>query len=199
MAKVEELEKALADMTAKLADATAEIETLRQQGKGTAPDPLAKADDAVREHVEQLQKAREEEAARSAALAKRVEKMEAERDRTLYVAKAASFPGMGEADDFGPVLAKIAKALTAEEFDGFAERLRGLHAQVAEGAMFQEIGAGGAAGAEGDAWAKIEAMATEMIGKAAGGMTFEAAVAKVLETPAGQALHRDYRNAQEGR
>lgn len=197
MAKVEELEKQVADLTAKLADATAENETLRQQGeKGTAPDPLAKADPAVRARVEELEKARQAEAARNEELAARVAKMEADRDRTLYVAKAAAFPGMGKADDFGPTLGKIAKALTGDEFAAFEQALRAMHEQLATGDLFKAVG-GDVAGGDNTAWGQLEKMASDLVtaGKA---RSFAAAMTQVLETPVGVQLHKQYRAEQEG-
>lgn len=179
-AKVAELEAQVAEIT-KRADA-AEAKLAEADAPADPPDPIAKADPAVRELIAKL----EDRAEKSEA---RVSKMEEERARTEYIAKAQEFsPIMGPADDFGPTLRKIAGVLTDEEMHEFTKRLRSMVEVGKTSAVFKELGVDG----EPDEGDKYDQMRKRAVA-AYPDDTPETAVTKYLKTDEGRQWYKSAR------
>ena len=158
-------------------------------------------DEVVRKQVVDLQKQVETaEAARKAAeatatdLAKKLDgqaaaiaKMQTERRNTEFVAKARTIPAFGKAEEFGPILAKIEGALTAEEYGKVETRFKAINDQLGASELLREIGGGG--GDEpASATAKLDALAK--VHQKEKGVTYEAAYAVVIKSAEGSALFR---------
>src|SRR5258708_21355636 len=125
--------------------------------KDGKPDPLAKMGADSRAAVTKA-------LADAAAANERVSKLEEERDREVYIRKAGAYELIAKADEFGPVLRKIAKALTPEEFKFLEGRLGAVQEQLKTSKLFTEAGVGG--GDAGSAEEKLNTPAVE-INKAA--------------------------------
>ena len=92
-----------------------------------------------------LQKRLDETTAANAALAERVEKMEAKQRRDRYIQKAALYKHIPGAlpEDFGPILAKIDGVLNEAEREKFDKVLGATEAALRQAAIFQEFGRSG--------------------------------------------------------
>lgn len=165
------------------------------------PENEPVVDEEVRKQVVDLQKKVDEaESARKAAettatdLSKKLDdqaaaiaKMQGEKRVAEFVAKARTLPVMGAAETFGPILAKIEGALTAEEYTVFEKQLIAINTQAGVSDLLKELGGGG--GDEGHgAEDKLNALAKAH--QKEKGVTFEAAYAEVIKSAEGSALFR---------
>lgn len=176
----EDTKKQIADLTKRAETAEAELKALKD--KEQKPDPLAKLDDSAKAVVAKAM-------ADAAAANERVAKLEDERERETFIHKAAAYKLFAKADDFGPVLRKIAKALSAEEFKFLETRLAAVEKQLATGKLFAETGLAGAE--DGSPVEKLNALAVE-IRKSDPKLTKEQAYAQALKTPEGEALYAEH-------
>ena len=160
----------------------------------TMPDPKVTEELAkVQTEAADLKKRLDAAEAKAKDADERVAKMEDERLRGVFIAKAQEFKNLPGAnpDDFGPILRKGYAVWSPEEQVKVETILRGAVKVAEDSALFQELGAGpGSAG--GDAYAKLTAKANALIEKSANPLTFEQAFAKVSETPEGRKLLQDY-------
>lgn len=130
----------------KLSDKVTELE-----GK-LNPPALAPLPADVQKRIDETEK-------RANDLAEQVQKMQDQRENETFIAKAK---GLGlAADDFGPVLRKISKALTAEEMAKLETVIKALQAQAKEAGLYKEIGRGGA-GAATETEAKVRELEKEV-------------------------------------
>ncbi|MFW6080129.1 MAG: hypothetical protein ACODAE_10940, partial [Gemmatimonadota bacterium] len=117
---------------------------------------------------------------RADATEERLSAMEARRERERFVTKAASLTHLPNwsADDIGPVLQKVAAALSEDEFEALEKALRAADGALAEAALYAEVGSGGGGAASVDE--KVEARAAELR-KADPSLSREKAIAKVYD------------------
>lgn len=120
-----------------------------------------------------------EEVSKANARAEEAERIaKSERDLRLtreYIAKAADYNVGVSPDVLGPVLMRAAEALSYDDCAVIAKAL-----ESASDAAFQEIGFSGMAD-NNDVFARASAVADELIGKSADGVSKAAATAKVFE------------------
>lgn len=177
MTDKERLEQMQAERDAFQKRAEAAEAKVAELTKEPDPDPVAKADPVVKAEIE---KARQEAAEAKAEIAKMREQSEIRE----YVAKAAAFPGLGEPPAVGPVLRKIARALTDEEYAAFDQSLTALHKQAEP--LFREFGKSGdtdAATPED----RLDRLAKAAVAKSEGKLTYEQAYANAALSPEGRA------------
>lgn len=127
-----------------------------------------------------------------AKLNDRVTQLADERERDTYIAKAQSLGLPG--DDWGTLLRKAEKDMTAEERKTFGEKLAGLAKIAKDSVLFREVGGNGAG--EGDTWGKIEKLADGIVAKSSGAVSKQQAIADALKTPEGKALYTEYLKEQ---
>lgn len=82
-------------------------------------------------------------------------------------------------------------------FDRTMAIMKAADAQMAESALYRNMGSGRDASGEGSAWAQIEAQADSMVEKSTTGMTKEAAIDRVLQNPKNNKLVKQYRAEQQ--
>lgn len=123
----------------KLSDKVKELE-----GKLNPPAPAPLPAD-VQKRIDETEK-------RAKDAEERVQKLEDQRENETYMAKAKALDL--NQDDFGPILRKMAKALTAEEMKTVETTFRGLAEQARQAGLFKEIGRGGT-GAATEVEAKV--------------------------------------------
>ena len=155
---------------------------------------VAKALAEAKAEAESVKKALADAQAEAKAAREAVAKMEDDRPRQIYIAKAkelTDLPGVNP-DDFGPLLRKAHAGMTPEEQGKFDAVLRGAVKVAQDSLLFRELNpATGTAG--GDAYAKLTAKANALIEKSAVPQpTFEQAFAKVSDTADGRKLLEEY-------
>ena len=179
-AKITDLEKKLQEKEETLGELSKKVEELEKGAKGGdngagsgEEDVLKSLPEAVRKMVEDSQKRAEE--------AEKVAKMVQEKAlNEEYIAKAKGFQNLSlKAEDFGPVLKRVA-AIGAEDYAKIEAVLKAADEMISKNnLLMKEIGSSsGQTG--GDAWAKIEAKAQEIVTKSTDGLTKEQAITKVL-------------------
>lgn len=176
MAKHEDEIAALTKRAETAEHALAELKT-----KTEKPDPLAKAAPEVKEAIAKAM-------AEAAEAKEQVTKLQDERDRDTFIRKAAAYGRIMKADDFGPILRKVAKALTSEEFTALETRLRAVQKQLETNVMFREAGLDG--GEAATSIQKLDGIAAE-IRKRDPKLSHEQAYAQALDTPEGKALYAE--------
>lgn len=130
------------------------------------PDTVSKADvEALTKRMEEIQKAADERIAKAEADAKanaeKVEKMQEDARVAGFVKRAAEFRSLPiKAAEFGPLMAKIAKALDEKEFAEFERVLSAANEVARVGGVLKEIGSGAAP--EGSAEAEVNAQIAEL-------------------------------------
>lgn len=137
----------------------------------------AAAEAVTKADLETLQKRAEDAEKRAVDADARVAKLEESREIGEYITKAQVFkdlPGFTAAD-FGPVLRKVAHAVSPEEYSKLEGVLKGAAEAIRSGALFQEIGNAGPA--DGSAEAQLAKSADELR-KADPQLTVEQALAK---------------------
>ncbi len=116
------------------------------------------------------------------------------REHQEFAKRAEQYPHIGKADDVAEIL-KQAYGVSEEYGKKLEETFRASNEQVAKGALFSEFGRSGGTGNSGNAVAKAETLATEMVQKNSG-MTKEQALAKVwAEHPELYAEYEQEQNA----
>lgn len=120
------------------------------------------ADPIVAKAIEDMQKRlgdAEKRASDAEALAKRLDD---EKQNRTYVEKASNLrhlPGV-TADDFGPVLRKVAGALDEDTFAKFEQTLKAANEAIHTGSLFKEIGSG--SGVASGVMAEVAGLVTEI-------------------------------------
>lgn len=204
-ARITELEKGKKAADDKVVALTADIEKL----KGTVAEKdaeIAKAKSGGKSEAEQDEeflkslapavRARiEKERKEAAEVRAKVEKMEAEKEEGVAIAKAKTL-GFGDAAKIGPALARIEKGKgTADDAKAVNEALAQAAGMLKAGgkvvAMTKAIGADIPQNEDSDPEALLKAKATE-IQKANAGMTYEAAYSKAVD--ANPVLYQEYMN-----
>jgi len=189
-AHVEALEKQVQDLSAQVA----------KLKDDPPPDPVEKAKDADPElaaRLEAIEKQAAQDRKDAEAARSEIAKMQAERERELYITKARSLQAFGPADDFGGTLQKIAKAIDPEEFEKLEQKFRSLNEIARQSALFKELGTDGGTDTK-SAWEKIEAGARGLIEKADQPLSLPEAVDRFLKTDAGKALYTEYQHETQG-
>jgi len=113
--------------------------------------------------------------------------------QTVYVGKAAAFKGLPvKADDDWSVLRAIDAIPDEKARKRVWELLRAGDAAMTTGVLKQVGSDAPASIAGGDAWAKIEAGAKDLVAKSAGKVSDADGVTKFMETPDGKRLYAEY-------
>lgn len=151
-----------------------------------AIDPVIKA--AIKKAQDEAEKARKEAAAAREEVAKATE----EREQSEFIGKAEKLPSFGRAREFGPILHKISKALTADEWKVFWTRLNSADHALRVSKAFDELGL--SASDEGEPNERLTAMAQDLVKQSVAKgadkkMSFEQAYTQVLATPEGRELY----------
>ena len=156
---------------------------------GVTPEQVAEVEKRLTADFEkrlnaeiELRKAAEKTATDNATA---IAKIREESRTREFIAKAQVTPEWGKGDEFGPVLAKIEAALTADEFKAFDAKRLAIHKQLEQSALLTELGVQG----ETDA-ASPEAK-LDMLAKARmkdHDETYAAAYAAVCKTADGSVL-----------
>jgi hypothetical protein len=157
------------------------------------------ADAVAKQHADELAERERKLAERETEIAKRdaeIAKLKDAEEAKEYIAKAAKLPGFGKAENFGPILQKIAKALTAEEFAAFSQQLAGAQGQIQASKLFAELGVGGEP-EQADPLAKLDTMAKHMVAKSEGKLTFAQAYTAAVQTPEGQTLYAAHQSGRK--
>jgi len=160
------------------------------------PDPREAHDEVQKQALAQLAeitKVLEQTREEKKALAVRLEKIEDDKERDQFIAKAREFDGIPgvTADDFASLLRKMYAPLTAEERTKVDAMFRSAASTIKTSTLFSEIGVGGAAASLASAYGKLERMVDQEIQKD-GKLSRAQAMAHVLKTPEGKRLYRDY-------
>lgn len=159
---------------------------------------LAAVPEEMRSFVELVHKGHVDAVAKATKLQGELDAERGKRETQEFIAKAAKFDKLSvKAEELGPILLKISKALTAEEYAKVEASLSSFNEQVTKGLLFAEIGSK-AEGKGGDNWSKIEAAAAAMVQKSGEKLTKEQAVDAFLKTEEGKRLQTEY-EAEKGR
>lgn len=109
------------------------------------PETVAKADfEALRKQLADEAELRKAEATKNAELGERIAKMELDRKRGVFVAKAAELTNLAKAEDLGDLLLEVSESVSAETFKALETLLTAANAQLAKGALFAQYGQAGA-------------------------------------------------------
>lgn len=121
------------------------------------PETVTKAEVVeLQKRLDEANERIEKAEAEAKAHAERVEKMEDERQTAEYVTKAQAYQHLPiKADEFGPVLKRVAAAVSAEDFAAIEGVLKAADEVAKNGKVLEEIGSG--APAEGSAQATLKA------------------------------------------
>jgi hypothetical protein len=111
---------------------------------------------------EEVAKRLDDAEARAKRAEEKADKLEAEKRRDQFLAKARQFKHLPEftADDFGGILAKIEAALETEEFALLEKVLKGADEAIRQSALLTEIGGSGAG--YGSKEAEVKAKVAEL-------------------------------------
>lgn len=184
--KVATLEKRLAELQAEKESLATEMKEAQSRlealGDAAKPDPIAKADPEVRKRMEELEKRNREQE-------DRIAKFEADRERDLFIRKAAVYPLIGAAEDLAKPLQVLSKGLTEDEYNSFVGNLGTLHARLEESKLFDEVGTAEAMPV-GTAQDKLEKLAKAAQAENPG-MSYATAFTKVVNTPDGKKLYAE--------
>jgi len=167
----------------------------------TAPEVPA-AEDIYKGLPEAVVKMLKDSAEQNKQMAGQIAKMRDEQDSKEFIAKAATLcSNLGvSAEEFGPILKSI-NAANPELAVKVEAVLKAANEAVAKGDLFTEAGAestGAPTGvAQSDAWAQIEALASQMVVKG-DTKTQAEAIAKAMESPEGRRLYAIYTGKIKG-
>lgn len=124
------------------------------------PEAVTKAVEEMQKKLDDLTKRAETAEADAKANAEKVEKLAEEKRIATYIAKAETFKSLPiKAAEFGPLMAKLAKALTTEEFAEIERVLAAANESARVGKLTEELGSGAP---EGSAAAKVQAEVAKM-------------------------------------
>jgi len=145
----------------------------------------------AKRHADELAEREKKLADREAEIAKRdaeIASLKDAEEAKQYVAKAEKLPGFGKPEVFGPILQKIAKALSPEEYKTLSQQLAGVQAIAKTNTLFAELGVGGETETPRPL-DKLNQMAAQMVAKSEGKLTAAQAYTAALHTPEGQTLY----------
>lgn len=154
------------DDVAKLKADLEAAEKRAQEAEAALAD--AAGGDDLAKRLDALEKKAKDSEERAEAAEKKLQDEVDRREREQFIGKARSFaalPGMN-ADDFGPILRKIDKALDEDERTKFDTLLKAADAAIKEGALLKEVGSGDRPGASVEA--QVEELAKELQAKEPG-------------------------------
>ena len=163
-----------------------------------AQDEVTKAKAATKDapDVVALQKRVEDAEKAAKETTERLAKMEDARQTELYVRKVKGWGHLPvKADDFAPVLKRIAK-VSETDAQAVEAVLEKANAAIRASGLLREFG--GSGGADADAYSRIQAGAKALMQKD-GKLTPEQAEAQFQMTPEGKALYREYEAEQAER
>lgn len=172
-----------------VAESTIQVPIKKEDGSW---DLSGVPDDARPFFVEMIEKADRTEAKLTAA-----EERLAQADDTLVtrdiVAKADEVRFVASPDELVPVLKAAKEKLDPETFGKLEAILTTANERIEKSELFTELGSrhGESSESAGDAWAKIEKAADDLVEKS-DGISREAAIARVLDTPEGGRLYSQY-------
>lgn len=167
----EETAKRLATVTKRAEQAEAELKALK-----------AKEQEGVAKALADAEEAREE-----------VRKLREDREREQFIKRAEPYKVFMKADDLGPILRKISKALSPDEMKGFEQRLKAVATQLEKSALFDEVGHGSDSETASPE-ERLAAGAAE-IRKREPKLSREQAMAEFLKTDEGKVIYADYDRA----
>lgn len=134
----------------------AEKPTEKQEPEAVSKAAVEALEKKLTEATERLEKAE----ADAKANAEKVEKLAEEKRVSTYIAKAETFKALPiKAAEFGPIMAKLAKALDEKEYAEVERVLAGANEAYRTSKLTQEIGSGAP---EGSALAKLQAAVAEI-------------------------------------
>ena len=167
-------------------------------------------DPAARAFYDTVLKSLDDTKAANDKLSERVEKAEGENadlkaqlvERDLVAKAETEFSHVAKAEELTPILKAAKEAFDAETFEKLEDVLKAANAKIETGDLFKEIrdtpavkdalAKSAALAPAGDAWAKIEELAKNVIEKADGPLTQEQAVDRVLKSEEGRELYAQY-------
>lgn len=161
-------------------DGTWDFSGVPDEQRGFFQEMIAKQDKADRE----LAEARER-------IAKADEKL---REKEIIAKAEEQFKTVAATDELVPVLKEAQESMSAESFAKLEAILATANERIEKGALFTEMGRSslnGAALSGGDAWAKIEKAADDLVEKS-DGLSHAQAVDRVLSTREGAELYSLY-------
>lgn len=177
-------------------------DTEKQDNREDEPmaDPVKLPEDVIKALAEATELKKRVEAAETKAkdAESRIAKMEDEKQREVFIAKAKDFSALPGAnpDDLGPILRKAYGVWSPEEQTKVETILRGAVKIAQDSALFRELGVPGQ-GAGADPYSKLETMANALIQKSQTPLTLAQAMAKAEATPEGRALYNQYAKERE--
>lgn len=128
------------------------------------------------------------------ALEAMVTKMQDERAREAFVAKAAELPTFGTKDKLGEILHLVSKSLSKEQYEFLVSKMAAASKVISESKLLAELGASESGDESPDA--AVAKIATE-IRKSNPKLTTEQAYAEALTTPEGRAIYAGWKRAAE--
>ena len=128
------------------------------------------------------------------ALEAMVTKMQDERAREAFVAKAAELPTFGTKDKLGEILHLVSKSLSKEQYEFLVAKMAAASKVISESKLLAELGASESGDESPDA--AVAKIATE-IRKSNPKLTTEQAYAEALTTPEGRAIYAGWKRAAE--
>ena len=128
------------------------------------------------------------------ALEALVTKMRDERDREVFVRKAAELPSFGPKDQLGEILHLVSKSLSREQYEFLVSKMSAASKVISESKLLAELGASESGDESPDA--AVAKIATE-IRKSNPKLTTEQAYAEALTTPEGRAIYAGWKRAAE--
>lgn len=175
-------------------DVSKQVKILKEDGSLD----LAAVPEEMRSFAEVLYKGHQDAVKKADKLQGELDAERNKRETQEFVAKAASLDKLSvKAEELGPILLKVSKALSAEEFAKVEASLKSFNEQVKKGDLFKELGSK-AEDAGGSSWEKIEAGAAALVQKSSEKLTKAQGIEAFLTTDAGRTLQMEY-EAEKGR
>lgn len=170
--RVEQADESLEEANAVIKAKDEEIAKLRGGSEGAGEEDILKSlPESIRKRLVQAE-------ADAKAAAEEVAKMNAAKEEAEAIAKAREI-GVGDPEQMGPLLMRVAKGMsTAEDAAALETLLKSIAEVGATSALFKSIGT--ASASEGDPEVMLKSKAEE-IQKGHPGMSFEAAYTKAME------------------
>jgi hypothetical protein len=174
---VEDLEKRLADSEAKVVETEAKVQELSVVAKKDEPEDIWKGvHPDVKKQFEEM-KTRTEESERIA----KTERDAREFSEFSKRAETELSHLPGELKTKATILKAVSQKLSKEESEEAIKILKAANELVKTGQVFEEIGTSGGSGSDAGTWAKIEAMAKDLVSKGLA-KTQQIAIDKVMTT-----------------
>lgn len=166
----------------------------RTQGERTGQDREARSSRRLEKRDMQEIEIAKREAAEAKA---EVLKLRQEREREVFIRKAADFKAYGPADTLAGILQKMSHALSPTEMQFIEKRLLSVQKVAEEGKLFAELGVAGEAVAD-TPWSQIQKAVSDTVQKSGNSITREVAMTQFLQTEAGKRLYEQYTQTMPG-